>query len=76
MTMKEYTKEFYILNIRDSQRERDEETVSRYINDMRYEIQDDINMMIVRTVADVYQIALEAEENLARRRFNKIEVDT
>jgi hypothetical protein len=38
MIVKEYTEEFYKLNIRDQQRERDEENISRYINGMRYEI--------------------------------------
>jgi hypothetical protein len=60
MIVKEYTKEFYRLNMRDGQRERDEEKVSRYINGLRYDIQDDINMAIVRTVEDAYQIALKA----------------
>jgi hypothetical protein len=36
--VKEYTKEFYKLNIRDGKRERDEEKVSRYINGLRYDI--------------------------------------
>ena len=38
MTVKEYTKEFYKLNIRTGQREKDEEKFVRYINGMRYEI--------------------------------------
>jgi hypothetical protein len=38
MTVKEYTKEFYRMNIKARQRERDEEKVARYINDLRYEI--------------------------------------
>jgi hypothetical protein len=67
MTMKEYTKEFYRLNIRAGQKERDEEKVSRYINGPRYEIQDEINMMTVRTIEDAYQIVLKAEEKLARK---------
>jgi hypothetical protein len=67
MTVKEYTEEFYRLNIRTGQREKDDEKVSRYINGLRYEIQDEINMMTVRTVEDAYQIALKAEEKLARK---------
>jgi hypothetical protein len=50
MTVKEYTNEFYRLNIRTGQRERDDENFPRYINDLRYEIQDEISMMTVRTV--------------------------
>jgi hypothetical protein len=67
MTVKEYTEEFYKLNIRAGQREKDDEKVARYINGLRYEIQDEINMMTVRTVEDAYQIALKAEEKLARK---------
>jgi hypothetical protein len=31
---------------------RDEEKISRYINDLRYEIQDEISMMTVRMIED------------------------
>jgi hypothetical protein len=62
MAMKEYTKDFYILNIRAGKKERDEEKFSRYINDLRYEIQDKINMIKVRTVEDSYQIVMKKEK--------------
>jgi uncharacterized protein YjbK len=58
--MKEYTEEFYRLNIRVGHRESDEEKVARYINGLRYEIQEEINMMIVRTMEESYQVALKA----------------
>ena len=67
MIVKEYTEEFYRLNIRTGQRERDEERVARYINGLRYEIQDEISMMSVRTMEDAYQFALKAQEKLARK---------
>jgi hypothetical protein len=38
MTMKEYTEEFYRLNIRDGHRESDDEKVARYMNGMIYDI--------------------------------------
>jgi hypothetical protein len=60
MTVKEYKEDFYKLNIRTGQREKDEEKVARYINGMRYEIQDEINMTSVRTVEDAYQFAPKA----------------
>jgi uncharacterized protein YjbK len=63
--VKEYTKEFYRLNIRAKQKEKDDEKVVKYINGLRYEIQDEINMMTVRKVEDAYQITLKVEENLA-----------
>jgi hypothetical protein len=65
MTVKEYTEDFYRLN--DEQRERDEEKVSRYINGLRYNIQDEINMVTVKTTKDAYQISLKEEEKLARK---------
>ena len=55
------------MDIRVGQRDRDEEKVARYINGLRYEIQDEISMMSVRTVEDPYQFALKAEEKLARK---------
>jgi hypothetical protein len=55
------------MNIKIGQREKDEEKVVRYINGLRYEIQDEISMMSVRTVEDSYQFALKAEEKLARK---------
>jgi hypothetical protein len=69
LTVKEYTKEFYRLNIRAGHRESDEEKVSRYINGLRYEIQDEINMVTMRIVEDAYQVALKEEEKLARKKI-------
>jgi hypothetical protein len=67
MTVKEYTEEFYRLNIRIGQRERDEEKIARYVNGLRYEVQDEMSMMPVRTVEDAYQFVLKAEEKMAKK---------
>jgi hypothetical protein len=67
MTVKEYTKEFYKLNIREGHRESDDENFSRYMNGLRYDIQDDMSMTTIRTVEDAYQMALKAEEKLSRK---------
>jgi hypothetical protein len=67
MTVKEYTEEFYRLNIRAGHRENDDEKVSRYMNGLRYDIQDEMSMMTIRNVEDSYQMALKAEEKLARK---------
>ena len=61
MAVKEYTKEFYRMNIRIGQREEDDEKVAKYINGLRYEIQDEISMITMRTVEYDYQIALKEE---------------
>jgi hypothetical protein len=63
--VKEYTEEFYSLNIRAGQKENDDEKTTRYINGMRYEIQEEINMMSVSKFEDAYQVALKSEDKLA-----------
>jgi hypothetical protein len=65
MTVKEYTEEFYRLNIRAGHRESDDEKVARYLNGLRYDIQDELSMVTIRTVEDAYQMALKAEEKLS-----------
>jgi hypothetical protein len=54
MTVKEYTEEFYKLNIRAGHWERDDEKVARYMNGLRYDIQDEMSMVTIRTVEYAY----------------------
>jgi hypothetical protein len=63
----EYTEEFYRLDIRVGQKENEDEKTAKYINGLRYEIQEEINMMSVSTVEYSYQAALKTQEKLARR---------
>jgi hypothetical protein len=65
--VKEYTEEFYRLNIRAGHRESNDEKVARYMNGLRYEIQDEMSMLTIRTVEDAYQMALKVEEKLNRK---------
>jgi hypothetical protein len=67
MTVKEYTEEFYKLNIRASHQESDDEKVARYMNGLRYDIQDELSMATIQTVEDAYQMALKAKEKLNRK---------
>jgi hypothetical protein len=67
MTVKEYTEEFYKLNIRASHRESNDEKVARYLNGLRYDIQDELSMVTIRTIEDAYHMALKAEEKLGRK---------
>jgi hypothetical protein len=54
MTVKEYTEEFYKINIREGHRESDDEKVPRYMNGLRYDIQYEMSMMTLRNVEDSY----------------------
>jgi hypothetical protein len=60
MIVKEYTEEFYRLNIKAGHRESDDEKVTRYMNGLRYEIQDEMSMMTIRNLEGSYQIASKA----------------
>jgi hypothetical protein len=68
MIVKEYTEEFYRMNIRAGHRESDDEKVSRYMNGLSYEIQDEMSMMTIRMVEDAFQMALKVEEKLSRKK--------
>jgi hypothetical protein len=65
--VKQYTEDFYRLNIRAGQKENEYEKTTRYINGMSYEIHEEINMMSISKFKDSYQEALKAEEKLARK---------
>jgi uncharacterized protein YjbK len=65
MTVKEYTEEFYKLNIRAGNQESDDEKVARYMNGLRYDIQDEMSILTIRTVEDAYQMDLKAEEKMS-----------
>jgi uncharacterized protein YjbK len=67
MTVREYTEEFYRLNIRAGHHESNDEKVARYMNGLRYEIQDEMSMVTIRTVEEAYQMDLKAEEKLIRK---------
>jgi hypothetical protein len=71
LLVKEYTEEFYKLNIRAVHMENDEEKVARYINGFRYGIQDEICMVTMRTVEYAYQVALKAEKKLERKQSQR-----
>jgi hypothetical protein len=71
MIVKEYTEELYKLNIKAGHRESDDEKVARYMNGLRYDIQDEMSMVTIRTVEDVYQMARKAEEKLSRKQSQR-----
>jgi uncharacterized protein YjbK len=68
MMVRDYIEEFYRLSIREGHRESDDEKVVRYLNGLRYDIQDELSMLTIRTMEDAYQLALKAEEKLSRKK--------
>jgi hypothetical protein len=71
LSVKEYTEEFYRLNIRAGQKENEYEKIARYINGLRYEIQEEIIMMSISKIKDAYQEALKDEQKLARNQSQR-----
>ena len=67
MSVKEYNEEFYRINIREGHRESDDEKVAKYMNGLRYDIQDEMSMVTIQTVEDSYQMDLKSEEKLSRK---------
>ena len=67
MTVKEYTKEFYRLDIRSGHVDDDVEKIVRYINGLRFEIQDEISFVKLESVEEAYQYALKDEEILTKK---------
>jgi hypothetical protein len=45
--------------------------VVRYMNGLRYDIQDEMSMVTIQTVEDAYQMALKVEEKLSRKQSQR-----
>jgi hypothetical protein len=67
MSVKEYTKQFYRLNIMEGHVENDVDKVARYTNGLRYDIQDEINLLTPRNVEYDYQVALKSKDKITRK---------
>ena len=67
MIVKDYTKEFYKLTIQSRHREFAKEKVVWYINGLRFNIQDEVGMLNISSIKDVYQYALKVEDKLKRK---------
>ena len=60
--MKDLTKEFYAFSIRSGHTNEWEEVVARYVNGLKYVVQDELSLSRFRTVREVYQLSLKAEK--------------
>ena len=61
--VKDFTKEFYRLLIQLGHTNEGEEAVSRYLNGLKYVIQDELSLSRFKTVTEAYKLSLKAEEN-------------
>eukprot|EP00253_Pinus_taeda_P022992 PITA_22992 len=67
LMVKEYTEEFYRVNLRARYTEDTAERTTRYVNGLRMEILDEISILSPNNTEEAYQSAIKAEENLNRR---------
>lgn len=67
MSVKEYTEEFYKLDIKSRHVDDEVEKVSRYLNGSRTSIQNEISYVKKDSVEEAYQFYLKAEEILAKK---------
>ena len=71
MTVREFTEDFYKVNIRSRHIEDTPEKFSRYVNSLRFDIQYELSLLSLRSVEEAYQVALKAVEKLMRKQIKK-----
>eukprot|EP00253_Pinus_taeda_P023394 PITA_23394 len=67
LTVKEYTEEFYRVNLRAGYTEDTAERTARYVNGLRMEILDEISILSPNSTEEAYQSTIKEEEKLNRR---------
>lgn len=71
MTVKEYTEEFYRVNLRAGYTDDTPEKTARYVNGLRLEILDEISILSPRNIEEAFQSAVKAEEKINRKQNNR-----
>eukprot|EP00253_Pinus_taeda_P008228 PITA_08228 len=71
MTIKEYTEEFYRVNLRAGYTDETPEKTARYVNGLRMEILDEISILSPRSIEEAFQSAVKAEEKINRKQNNR-----
>lgn len=67
MTVREYTEEFYWVNLRAGYTEDTLEKTTRYVNGLRLEILDEISILSPKNIEQAYQSTMKAEEKITRK---------
>ena len=68
MSVKEYTQEFYKTNFREGYIEDTVEKIARYLNGVRFDIQEELSFVSPTSVDEAYQYALKVEEGIQRNK--------
>lgn len=68
MTVKDYIEEFYKLTIWSRHRELSKEKEDQYENGLRFNIQDEVGMLKIYSIENVYHYSLKEEDKFKRRR--------
>eukprot|EP00253_Pinus_taeda_P015626 PITA_15626 len=71
MTVKEYTEEFYRVNLRAGYIDDTLEKTVRYVNGLRLEILDEISILSPRYIEEAFQSVVKAEEKINRKLNNR-----
>eukprot|EP00253_Pinus_taeda_P029788 PITA_29788 len=71
MTVKEYTEEFYRVNLHAGYTDETPEKTARYVNGLRMEILDEISILSPRSIEEAFQSAVKAEEKINRKQNNR-----
>ena len=61
--MEELTNEFYHFSIHVDHEETNEQLAARYVNCLKFSIQDELSMHRVHSMEEAYQLSLKLEEN-------------
>eukprot|EP00253_Pinus_taeda_P014540 PITA_14540 len=69
LTVKEYTEEFYRVNLRAGYTEDTAERTARYVNGLKMEILDEISILSPNNTEEAYQSAVKAKEKLNEDRM-------
>eukprot|EP00253_Pinus_taeda_P034758 PITA_34758 len=71
MIVREYTEEFYRVNLRAGYIEDTTEKTARYVNGLRLEILDEISILSPTNIEEAYKSAMKAGEKITRRKNDR-----
>ena len=72
MSMKTCTERFYKIQIRSGHHESSKKKVARYVDGLKFNVQDELNMLKLSLVEDAQWYALKVGEKLGRKQGKKV----